>query len=223
MRSFLIILLLTFCIPGLSQVSPENGEGKIRVSGIVINEETEEPVPFAAVYIKNTLYGTVADQDGYFTILAQPSDTLVFAQEGYAPNYTIIPIETKDTQFSTVERLRWDDAYIPELSAYPWEELNMYNFDRLGTELKDNVFIQSVEKQRNLNNVFRQQYQREWIYYNYGYAHPRMYRLSPFLHRPNNLINPYNWIMFKQNWEMGLYNDQEVNLDMDSWYWDGGY
>ena len=39
-----------------------------QISGIVLDADTEEPIPFATVTIKNTVRGTIADQDGKFLL-----------------------------------------------------------------------------------------------------------------------------------------------------------
>lgn len=58
----------------------------ILLKGKVLDAEYMTPVPYAAVYIHNTLYGTIADNVGEFTIDAPDSlrnGTLVVAREKY--------------------------------------------------------------------------------------------------------------------------------------------
>lgn len=43
--------------------------------GQVVDKETGETLPYATIYVKNTLLGTTSNVDGYFSILNMPSDT----------------------------------------------------------------------------------------------------------------------------------------------------
>jgi hypothetical protein len=223
MYKFVTIFFLFFLPTFLSaQNRIKNEVKKIRVSGIILSESTNTPIPFAAIYIKNSLNRTVADSDGFFSIMAQPNDTIIMSELGFDTYFFIVPKDT--TEVSTIERLR--ATGIPNIAEQPEEkidDLHLYNFERLGREFGDNIFIRSIEQQRRLRTIFKEQYQREWIYYNYGYVHPRIYRLEPLITRPNNFINPYNWVLFKQDWEMGKFNDPDVHLDMHDWIWRGSY
>ena len=69
MKQFLIGLLMVFTtMTGYSQIS-----------GTVIDEEANQPLPGATVVIKGTQIGTTTDFDGFFSISeAKSGDTLVF-------------------------------------------------------------------------------------------------------------------------------------------------
>jgi hypothetical protein len=69
------LFLLTFLIhfnPSFSQFN-----------GVLIDEKTERPVPYASVYIKNQQKGTSSIIDGRFTIELDKTDTLIISSVGY--------------------------------------------------------------------------------------------------------------------------------------------
>ena len=74
MKQFLIGLLMVFTtMTGYSQIS-----------GTVIDEEANQPLPGATVVIKGTQIGTTTDFDGFFSISdAKAGDTLVFTFIGF--------------------------------------------------------------------------------------------------------------------------------------------
>jgi len=74
MKQFLIGLLMVFTtMTGYSQIS-----------GTVIDEEANQPLPGATVVIKGTQIGTTTDFDGFFSISeAKSGDTLVFTFIGF--------------------------------------------------------------------------------------------------------------------------------------------
>ena len=53
------------------------------ISGYIKDENTKEPVPFANVWIKGTLYGIQADINGYFSFLSPKTDILCISSVGY--------------------------------------------------------------------------------------------------------------------------------------------
>jgi len=55
----------------------------LTVKGLVIDESTGEPVPFASVHEKGTMNGTNTDVDGNYTITVSKNAVLVFSSIGY--------------------------------------------------------------------------------------------------------------------------------------------
>ena len=56
------------------------------ISGIVVDGLTQDPLPFANVYVNGTTKGTVTDADGHFNLTGVniPAD-VVFSFVGYRP------------------------------------------------------------------------------------------------------------------------------------------
>ena len=54
-----------------------------QLSGVVLDKETREPVPFANISVKGTLQGTTADINGAFSLPIPRQDTLLFSSVGY--------------------------------------------------------------------------------------------------------------------------------------------
>ncbi|AMR31387.1 hypothetical protein A0256_08090 [Mucilaginibacter sp. PAMC 26640] len=63
-----------------------------------------DPVPFSSVYIRNSTYGTIANEEGYYQFKLSPGTyTVVYRSPGYAEQSTTIAVsdhnEVKDIQF----------------------------------------------------------------------------------------------------------------------------
>ena len=78
-------IFITFCILFISFSSI--------AQTIILNNETEKPIEFAAIYNSSLLVGTYSDQDGSFKIQTKPNDTLIISCIGYYTD-TIICKET---------------------------------------------------------------------------------------------------------------------------------
>jgi hypothetical protein len=69
-----------------------------QVKSILIDAQTEKPVPYASVYIKNTERGTSSNLDGSFTIEIGKGDTIIISSIGYK-NLELPLSEIDDTTF----------------------------------------------------------------------------------------------------------------------------
>ena len=89
-----MILIMTF----ITQASAQN---LIAVKGKVLDEETEKPLPFASVFLNNTTFGAVADENGEFDFFAKPgSYDLIVNFFSYQPIiYTIEFTEGSSKKF----------------------------------------------------------------------------------------------------------------------------
>ncbi len=94
MRSYLAILLLL--VPGLV-LSQQT------VEGLVVDDKTGEPLPFASVSVKGMSTGTITNEDGQFRLSkVADGDTLMFSYLGYVKGELVF----KDGQSNLNVRLK---------------------------------------------------------------------------------------------------------------------
>ena len=90
-------ILLVACVAGLSVtyqqvnahsslaasvVQQQKGE---KIVGIVVDSQTNEVIPGAAVQVKGTHTGVITDVDGKFEIIASRGQVLIISYLGYTP------------------------------------------------------------------------------------------------------------------------------------------
>lgn len=97
-QAFLLLTCLTISVTAFSQR---------RISGIVQDASSEEPVPFASVSFRGTTMGKLTDSSGQFSFYLSewPSDTLEFTCVGYQP-YRLLINRDKDSIRITVHMER---------------------------------------------------------------------------------------------------------------------
>ena len=61
-----------------------------QLSGLILDEETKEPIPFAKVRVNHSRRGMYSTFEGYFSLPLVEEDTLYFFCIGYAPTKLII-------------------------------------------------------------------------------------------------------------------------------------
>lgn len=87
LKGFLLVLLLGF---SNLNAQPYFLEDLVNVKGQLINEDTGESVPYAHIINARVHGGAIADKDGFFSIQADPSDTLMVKAIGYVNYYIIV-------------------------------------------------------------------------------------------------------------------------------------
>jgi len=73
----IIAIVIAFLYTGLSAQ---------KISGYVLDANNREPIPFANVWIKSTLQGTMADENGMFMLSLAKNDTICASSVGYYQN-----------------------------------------------------------------------------------------------------------------------------------------
>jgi len=107
---------------------PASGQQLISVSGIVVDEARLVTVPFVSVSLIGSAYGTAGKENGFFSIVAHPGDTLLFSSLGYEPVFMVIPDTLTRYRWSTVIEMRRDTIMLEEAVIYPWP--NVQGFKR---------------------------------------------------------------------------------------------
>lgn len=80
-KSLLTFLMMLFCLASFAQQN---------ITGVVLEEATSEPLAGAAVQVKDSQTGTIADADGRFSIAVSPGQTLLFSYIGMLPQEVVV-------------------------------------------------------------------------------------------------------------------------------------
>lgn len=91
MRLYLLLLLLLgFALPVSAQVYTLNGN---------VTDNNNKPLPFACIYIRNSTYGTVANEQGHYKLKLTTGDyNIVYREPGYKEQVEKITIGNASTQ-----------------------------------------------------------------------------------------------------------------------------
>ena len=111
----------------------------------VVRDELLRPVPFAHVIVLRDLRGTVSDQNGMFTIITYPNDTLIVSCVGYklakipVPNFTI-----DDSKHYIKDIVLEEEAIeIRELVIFPWRTFGEFREAFLAIELPEDDLLRT--------------------------------------------------------------------------------
>jgi hypothetical protein len=94
--------LICFATQAIAQDQPPKPKAPIQFSGIVITEENGEmvPVPYVNIYIPKRHLGTSTAMNGFFSIVAEKGEKVVFSAVGFGKGYFVIPDTLRDDHYS---------------------------------------------------------------------------------------------------------------------------
>jgi len=122
-----------------------------KISGVVQDEKSKEPLPYANVWIKGTLQGIMTDTNGHFTISNPKNDTLCVSSVGYVQQE--IPIQmNRDNQLTVL--LREEVKKLSEVTVKPEVPRAKVLFGEIQKHKKENrEQIRRVDDYKTLENT----------------------------------------------------------------------
>ncbi len=202
-----VVLPVTLCTLSLQA---QKDSDLIQFSGVVITNDSLDPVPFANVMIANSGRGTTTDIYGYFSFVAQKGDSVVFSSVGFHRARYMIPDTLEGNRYSLMQVMVRDTITLQETTIYPWPTREQFKQAFLAMRIPDSDVDRA---QRNLersdlivrmdqmmpsgSETFKssmQQYQSQL--YHAGQA------------TPIQLLNPVAWSQFVQAWKRGDFQSE---------------
>jgi hypothetical protein len=145
MRKIPIILFIALSFNAFSQ------DKSVQLTGILVSTDSLLTIPFANVLIKNKEQGTISDFYGYFSLVANKGDTIIFSCLGYKRARYIIPMKTDADFITVVQKLASDTIMLKETKVYPWPSREQFKQAFLTTDIPDDE-IERAKK--NIDNAF---------------------------------------------------------------------
>ena len=199
-----MILLLT--ISGWSQekVALEDSS-LIQLSGVVVDEETLDPLPYTTVFDKTDGRGVIADYFGYFSLVTYPGDTLYFSFYGHKRSTFIVPDTLTDNRYSIIHVMQMDTIQFPAVDVYPWPSRE--DFARAFVEMQpyDDALRRAQRQLSGESLAFAAARLENDASYSYTFAQNQIQTAIYTQNQlpANNLLNPYSWAKLVQEWKAG--------------------
>jgi len=211
MRFFLLsICALLF---STTLVAQDNQDSLVQFTGMVLDGTDEElfPVSYANIYIKSENRGTYSGLKGYFTIVVEKGDTVVFSTLGYKTAEFVVPDTLEEDRYSVVQLMTRDTFNLPEMVVFPWPSKEHFKIEFLALDVTDvlaeraleNLAEEALRKQQNeVPRDGREQadyYLRKQAksYYHIGQTPPM------------NIFNVVAWKQFFEAWERGDFKKEK--------------
>lgn len=201
---FLVCAAVLFTAASLSAQKEEN---LVQFSGMTIDGSSEDlfPVPYVNILVKDKGRGTYSDLKGFFSIVVEKGDVIVFSAIGYETVEYAIPTDLKEDRYSMVQLMTQDVINLPETVVFPWPDRDHFKLEFLAMDVTpelqqraaENLANETLRRMRNEvpkdgaehGSYYLRQQARE--YYYIGQAPPM------------NIFNPIAWKKFFDAWKKG--------------------
>tara|TARA_R110002050_G_scaffold200591_1_gene335520 strand:+ start:63204 stop:63842 length:639 start_codon:yes stop_codon:yes gene_type:complete len=204
-KSFLLILtILLISTFGFSQ--KQQPERKvIQFSGVILDGDSLQPVPFTTIMITQRHTGTSADVNGIFSFAAQEGDSIHFSSIGFRDAYFVIPDTMHTSKYSLIQLMSMDTLLLRTHMVYPWPSKEQFKEEFLNTRIptddldRANANLAQAEMRERMQNMpasgsesfkYENTIRNQQTYY-YG-QYPTW-----------SILNPIAWAQFIKAWDNG--------------------
>ncbi len=177
----------------------------IQLYGVVMSADSLRALPGASITVVGKGRGTITNEYGVFSIVVMKGDEIQFSYIGFKDRMAFIPTNLTDNQYSLVQLMVNDTAYLPATiiksrptaAQFERDFINTpvpndkYEIARQNTEMaKLRVMMSSLPKdgQEAVSQQFRTQAQKAY----YAGQTP-----------PMQVFNPAAWAEFIKAWKRG--------------------
>src|SRR3954466_11890126 len=114
------LVILIFFVPSKLFAQFEHMQDSVvQLYGVVMTADSLRALPAVSVVIKGTNRGTMTNDDGVFSIVVLKNDEVEFTSVGFKPKLIRIPTNIQGNQYSVIQLLVTDTAYLPATIIKP--------------------------------------------------------------------------------------------------------
>jgi hypothetical protein len=201
-----ILFIVPFSCIAQKKVAWQDGKHDlVQFSGIVVEGDSLRPIPYTSIIVKNSNRGTVSDYFGYFSFVAQESDTIEFSAIGFNPAIFIIPDTLTTSKYSLIQVLRMDTINLALAEVYPFPTKEQFKKAFLKLSLPEDDMVRADRNMARADVKEQMTGMAMDASLNYQYSmqqyQSKLYYAGQL--PPNNLLNPIAWAKFVKAWKNG--------------------
>ena len=199
------ILLIAFSPLKLLAQFERVQDSVVQLYGVVMTADSLRALPAVSVVVKGTNRGTMTNDDGVFSIVVLKGNEIEFTSVGFKPKLIQIPNKLESNQYSVLQLMVTDTAYLPATILKPRPSRAQFERDFLNTHVPDDQYEiarqnTSEAKRRVLMRVLPQD-GRESVSNQLRQTSNRTYYAGQT--PPMNILNPFAWSEFIKAWKRG--------------------
>lgn len=169
---YILLFSFSFLAAGLAQEK----EPYMQLSGM-IKSTADEAVPYVHVIVKGSQRSTVSDQNGIYTIIVEPHDTVFFSSIGYKRVKAVMPPTLSTRHLFRDIHMDVDTVMLKNVVIFPWKTYAEFKTAVLNAELPHQEELEAAQinialiqaqiwmsysntPNMNFRNVMMQQFER---------------------------------------------------------------
>lgn len=207
-RFLLIFCCLAFGV-ALQAQTDEAANRLVQFSGLTLDGSNQqlEPVPYVNILVKNKNRGTYSDFEGFFSIVVEKGDTVIFSAIGYETVNYVVPRELDEDRYSIVQLMTQNAVDLPETVVFPWPSREHFKLEFLAMDVTSEMQERAA---RNLASEALEQLREEVPRdgrENANYYLRQQTRQTYYIGQqpPMNIFSPVAWGKFFKAWKNGDY------------------
>ena len=203
---FFPLLLLAFSVQVKAQTPVAIlKDSVIQLFGIVMTADSLRGIPAASVVVIGKGRGTITNSDGVFSIAVLKGDKITFSSIGFKNKTIDIPNNLTDNQYSVIQLLVSDTAFLPATILKPRPTREQFDRDFVNDVVPDDNYEvarkNTDEASRRLMLATLPMDGREAVNYQLKQRAAKYYYSGQL--PPMNIFNPLAWADFIKSWKRG--------------------
>lgn len=203
-RALLIVAFLPFAAKAQFETFKDS---VVQLYGVVMTADSLRGLPAVSILVKGTGRGTLTNGQGVFSIVVLKGDEIEFSCIGFRNKITKIPSDMEGNQFSIIQLMINDTAFLPAAIIKPRPSREQFERDFVSTDVPDdNIEI----ARRNTDMATRRMLMRtlpndgkESVNMTLAKNAQKYYYTGQA--PPMNIFNPFAWGEFIRSWKRGDY------------------
>ena len=205
---FLIVVMIGFCAQVNAQDDNKTNpkaDTVVQLYGIVMTADSLQAIPAASVIVTGKGRGTLTNEQGVFSIVVLKGDNIRFSVVGFKDKLINIPKNLDGNQYSVIQLMVTDTAYLPATFIKPRPTREQFERDFVTIRVPDDQYEvarqNTDEAKRRVLMMSLPQDGREAVNMQFRQQAAKYYYQGQ--QPPINLFNPMAWADFIQAWKRG--------------------
>jgi len=201
---FVVITLLLLLVKTNAQQTIAR-DSVVQLYGVIMTADSLRAIGGASVIVVDKGRGTITNNDGVFSIAVLKGDKITFSCIGFKDKTIYIPHHLQDNQYSVIQLMINDTAYLPATIIRSRPTREQFERDFVSTSIPDDAYEiarQNTDeaKRRVLINSLPPD-GREAVNYQLRQQANKYYYAGQL--PPMNILNPMAWAEFIKSWKRG--------------------
>lgn len=168
----------------------------VQFSGIITDTDSNSVVPYVTITnVSKNNQKYAANYQGYFSIIVNPGDSLVFSAIGFNTKIVVLPNDIVDFKYTEMVRLKPETVYLKAVRIYPWATIEEFNKEFLSMKVADDdmAIAKKNLSPRSIQAMVLSlpRSAAEISNSNYRYNFDRMQNVN--MRQTNPFLNPFAW------------------------------
>jgi len=204
-RILMVLVVLGLIQKANAQQNNPYRDSIVQLYGVVMTADSLRGIPSASVIVEGKGRGTITSYDGVFSIAVMKGDRITFSSVGFKNNSIQIPLNLANNQYSVIQLLVSDTAYLPATILKPRPTREQFERDFLNNRFPDDAYeiarknTDEATRRILLNSLPADG--REAVNFQLRQQANKYYYAGQL--PPMNIMNPAAWADFITAWKRG--------------------